>query len=512
MDNSLKAAAQKELLRRKAKAELDRRKATQQQGDKVAPYGLTGLITGQKAPQPEQPPIMEDMAKGAGTGVAQGVISGLGAFGDAADTGEKWTHDLAGYAGAPEWLQSALAKGSRLAMGPFGNMPGTEKITQAVEAHTGPMYEAQTTPGKFAQTVGQFAPSAALGPGTVARKAAMAVVPGVASEAAGQLTEGTEVEPYARVAGALAGGVAAAGRGGAAIKQATKNAPSLEQVSAQTNTAYDRLRNAGIQFDDSAYKSFALKTVDKLRKHGWRPRDGDPISGDIKEIVDRIGKPNNWDEIENLRQFVGNLPKTASNKDFARAAIIREGIDDLIDSGKLVSTKGLDPSIVGTMAKQARELGRKNIIAKKLTEMQDKSQWYLGGEESGLRNQVASFGKQQKNLTPAEEAAFRKVVRREGVLNALNLTGSRIGQAVMAAGGFAGGGLPGAAITTAAHFAARKGSEAYTKKALKDAMAVVLAGRPAQKAALSKDKLTAEEIIIRRLLAVGAGQQSIPSH
>ena len=490
MDPNLKAAAQKELLKRKAMAELQRRKTM----------------------QPEQTPMsMEGSAKALGTGVAQGVIGLPGMFGDAAQINSDLLSGGAKYLGAPEWVQNAAGKTGKALMGPLGFMPTTDQITKSVETVTGPMYKPQNMGEEYLQTAGQFAPAAMAGPGGAVRKTAMALVPAAASETAGQLTKGEEAEPYARLAGALAGGVVAAGRGGNAMKEMRKSAPDLATVGKQTDAAYQRLRDAGIQFDENAYRGFAMSVVDKLRKHGWRPRDGDPISGDIKEILGRVGKPNNWDEIENLRQFVGNLPTNASAKDFARAGIIRDELDKLVDSGKLISTKGVDPAVVGTMARMARELGRKNIIGKKIAKMQDKSEWYLGGEESGLRNQVASFGKKQ-NLEPAEKAAFKKVVKREGILNALNSTGSRMGQLVLGGAGLWQGGPVGMAGAMAAHLAARKGSEAITKKALKNAMATVLAGRPAQKAALAADKLTAKEIMARRLIAGGAGQGSAANH
>lgn len=490
MDPNLKAAAQKELLKRKAMAELQRRKTM----------------------QPEQPPMsLEGSAKALGTGVAEGTLSLGGMAGDLQnlliDKPTEWALGKMGY--SPEQAQTASA--ARRSTGTFGGAPTTEQLTGMIESQTGPMYKPQNIGEDYLRTIGQFAPAALAGPGGAGRKAAMTLIPAASSETAGQLTEGSEAEPYARLAGALGGGLVAAGRGGNAAKQMRKAAPDLQTVGRQTDAAYQRLRGAGIQFDDNAYRSFAMTVVDKLRKHGWRPRDGDPISGDLKEIVARVGKPNNWDEIENLRQFVGNLPTNASAKDFARAGIIRDELDKLVDSGKLISTKGLDPAIVGTMAKQARELGRKNIIGKKIAKMQDKSEWYLGGEESGLRNQVASFGKKQ-SLEPAEKAAFQKVVKREGILNALNSTGSRMGQIVLGGAGLATGGVPGAIATMAAHLVARKGSEAITKKALKDAMATVLAGRPAQKAAMNADKLTAREIMARRLIAGTSGQGSAANH
>jgi hypothetical protein len=73
-----------------------------------------------------------------------------------------------------------------------------------------PDYKPQTTAGKYAETISSFAPGAvAFGtpgaaniPGSVLKYAA---VPGAVSETAGQITEGTELEPAARGVGALAG-------------------------------------------------------------------------------------------------------------------------------------------------------------------------------------------------------------------------------------------------------------------------------------------------------------------
>lgn len=489
MDPNLKAAAQKELLRRKAMAEMERRRATQPQ--QQVGYG-------------------EDMLKGAGVGLGEGAISLLGMPGDAAALSERAAQGGAEYLGAPDWLSKGAGKVARYATGPFANMPTSEQMTGAVEDVTGPFYKPQTVPGQYAQTVGQFAPTAAAGPGGIARKAAMTAIPALASETAGQMSKGEDYEPYARIGGALAGGLAAAGGRGGAMKQLRKDAPDLSTVGQQTDAAYARLREAGIQYDQNAYRSFVMKTVAAVRKHGWRPRDGDPITGDLQEIVGRLGKPNDFAEMENLRQFVGNLPKTASNADMARAGIIRDALSDFIDNGKVISTKGVDPADIAAMTKEARELGRRNILGKKIAQMGDKSQWYLGGEESGLRNQVASFAKQQgKSLTPVERAAFQKVVRREGPLNVLHTTGGRIGQTVL--GGTAllapGGGILPALGAMGLNLAARKGSEAITKKAVNDALKTVLAGRPAQAAATKSGDKARIDAMTRLLLAMEASSQ-----
>ena len=76
--------------------------------------------------------------------------------------------------------------------------------SQAAHAASPLKHEPETIAGRYAQTGAEFVPSALLGPGNMARNAlALGVVPGLASEAAGQATEGTAYEPYARGAAAL---------------------------------------------------------------------------------------------------------------------------------------------------------------------------------------------------------------------------------------------------------------------------------------------------------------------
>lgn len=116
-----------------------------------------------------------------------------------------------------------LARLATAAMMPaaISQAPTSQEIQGAVTKDK-PLYQPQTKAGKYARTIAQFAPAAAAptrSTGLLAnavRRAANAVVPAVASEAAGQATEGTKLEPYARLAGAVAGGglVSAIGSGG----------------------------------------------------------------------------------------------------------------------------------------------------------------------------------------------------------------------------------------------------------------------------------------------------------
>jgi hypothetical protein len=82
---------------------------------------------------------------------------------------------------------------------------GSADAVKAAEDATGTqLYQPQTTAGKYADTATQFL----VGGKAAGMKAAPALTAGLASEAAGQATEGTGYEPVARIVGGIAGGMA----------------------------------------------------------------------------------------------------------------------------------------------------------------------------------------------------------------------------------------------------------------------------------------------------------------
>jgi hypothetical protein len=146
--------------------------------------------------QPE-PSMVGDLLKSGASGVARGTAGLIGLPGTAA-----------------ELLNLGLLRGGQ-AIGllpeewePIPNKLSSASLIEGMGKLTGGAtdYEAQTTPGKYAGTVGEFLPGALLGglPGMGRRALAYGVAPGLTSEAAGQLTEGTAAEPYARAGTALA--------------------------------------------------------------------------------------------------------------------------------------------------------------------------------------------------------------------------------------------------------------------------------------------------------------------
>jgi hypothetical protein len=149
-----------------------------------------------------------DIGKSAGIGVARGAIGLAGIVGDLTDLGAK------GLEGASNFIadKTGMERYKRPEAGSvLENIPTTQSITKAVEGVTGDFYKPETTAGEYARTIGEFVPAALAGPGGLARKTLMqAALPGVASEAAGQATEGSPIEPYARAAAGVAGGLTGA--------------------------------------------------------------------------------------------------------------------------------------------------------------------------------------------------------------------------------------------------------------------------------------------------------------
>lgn len=149
----------------------------------------------QQAPEMSVGEIAGDVAKSAGIGVVQGGIGLATLPGNLEALGRSGINAAAGVVGAQPPVSGETF------------LPTYSDWKGAVERRTGEFYKPKTTMGEYARTVGEFAPLAIGGPAGWANRAARVALPAVASETAGQVTEGTALEPWARMGGALVGGM-----------------------------------------------------------------------------------------------------------------------------------------------------------------------------------------------------------------------------------------------------------------------------------------------------------------
>jgi hypothetical protein len=131
-----------------------------------------------------------DITKSAGIGLVQG---GLG---------------LASLPGMAEWLGR---KGLKLAGADVSEenkvFPTYDKLKLLAETVGGKFYEPKSTAGQYARTGGEFATGLVGGAAGLPARALAAGTGAVASETAGQMTEGSAAEPWARMAGGILGSI-----------------------------------------------------------------------------------------------------------------------------------------------------------------------------------------------------------------------------------------------------------------------------------------------------------------
>lgn len=211
----------------------------------------------------------KDVAKSAGIGVAKGIIGTLGAPADLVELGARGIDRATQFVGKGLGLDTPPREDRKPDY-------GSEDIQKAVEDQTGEFYKPQTVAGEYAQTVGEFVPTAVAGPGGIARKIALqAVAPGIASEAAGQATKGTALEPYARAGAAIAGGL------GASALARPNSATAALQARLPAGVTQQTVSDARQLMVDAKSKGIDLTWPEALSKVA-----GKPVLTDTQRILE----------------------------------------------------------------------------------------------------------------------------------------------------------------------------------------------------------------------------------
>jgi hypothetical protein len=204
-DNNI--ALQQALLERARREKARRAQAQAQSGPGLLGSIYENVIGSGAADTPGEK--AGELIKGLGSGAMRGITELVGLPGSAMQ-GIDYLTRRAGL--IPEEYRSPVAE----AMSGAGLRRGLEQVTGGASE-----YAAPGTAGKFAGTVGEFVG------GGVGGKLKPLVAGGLASEAAGQMTEGTAAEPYARVAGGFAGPMVGQARSGCGLRTFCLNTTSL---------------------------------------------------------------------------------------------------------------------------------------------------------------------------------------------------------------------------------------------------------------------------------------------
>lgn len=357
--------------------------------------------------------------------------------------------------------------------------------------------QARTTPEQYARTIGQFAP-AVISPGSAARRAAAVIVPAVASETAGQLTEGSAYEPWARLAAGVAGGVVSAPKT-TGVRETAKIAPTEKQLAESVKKAYKTVDEAGIVYDPTVFKSGV-----------------DDLKSTMVDLDLDISAENVWKQIARLRDSdpsrltPGFLSKkhaqfgkiladpTASGEAKLAASLARERIVQIMQSAPASSAKGLTGPEIAAAEKTARELASSQIKGRGIQRNIEKSATYQSGDVSGLRNQFSNLqrrliDKGNVGWSPMELEALNIAAKGDIPTNIMNTVGrlgfdfgrggniAALGPVVAGTGAGVLGGLVPGLLVPAAGTVAKQLAKSRTRKQAADLQAVIRAGAQRQR-------------------------------
>lgn len=479
---------------------------------------------GEQKPAAPTMSVGEDVARSAATGAREGGESLVGQFGDAANFQGNVAGWLAGKVGAsPETQESVRKWGSRLH--PFAMLPSTDQLragvtdpaVKAAGAEDVLAHEPQTVAGDYARTTAQFLPAAA-SPGGAVRKTASVAVPAVLSETAGQLTEGSGWEPYARFLGALVGGAAT-------VPKAPKGAPraTVPELEAAGNAAYKASEDAGVVINKVGMRTLAKNIIDDLTEHGFDPANEPGAVPALKRIAQNADGNVTLKGLDTIRKVASNGYIAGNKSNNAAISKIINRIDELMTSEDPALMAGLDTEAGVRSLKDARKYwhqARKLETAEKFGAKGEAignsqiNQDIEGATRRQVRTLLTNESK-ARGFSKEELAAAKKAASMTPGMRAVRTVSGLFPQGRLGGMLHGGAGFAGIASLLAGNpvplmlqgtgmvvgYGAKNAEEALSKRAYQEFVDLIANGKPTVKASIPKRLSKPEEIA--RLLMLG---------
>lgn len=490
--------------------------------------------------QPAKPGYGEDMLRSVPSGLRSGVEGLLGAIGSA----NQLTGDLAakgaGYLGAGQGMQDFVRNvGRRANLMPFA--PTSEEIGAATDAgvkavpgsenvQAATRYQPQTLPGKIVRTGSELLPNVMAGPGGVGRKILQTGASAAASELAGAATEGTAAEPWARVAGMVAGGAATAARDPKVAKTATEEV--LAKLNKNKEDAYALSEKAGVIIKPEGMKSLYKKVADDFADHAADPGNEPGAHRALARIEKDLNNNVTLKGLDTIRKMAGNSYELGNKSNNSLVAKIVKRIDELIDSKDPAHMAGIDTKIGAQAIDVARKFAHRafkletvtNLVKKGNiradTNITDTRVKNIKSQLSKINDPYSSWG---RGFNAAEKEAAGKAAKYTPAQRALHgasvlnpfgggklSAGTHIAAAAFNAGT---GNLPALALQAGGigvGMGFAKAAEALAAKSVDEFVSLVANGgvpAPVAKQALLHLSPAKREAITRTLLSIGGAGQ-----
>jgi hypothetical protein len=304
-------------------------------------------------------------------------------------------------------------------------MPSSQPVVQDTQRMFG---SPQTTGGKYAQSIASMAPAVLGGGGGIITRGLRAIVPGVTSEAAGQMTEGTKYERPARIAGALIGGAGiGAVEGLGARMAADKRLQTTAQDRSAASNLYEQMKQEGVVVSKQRFDKFKNDLKEKFKKSGTEYKLADQSKESIDLILSKKGTID-FDELDLLRRTASRpfqIGSSASSTDKNVAGDLVRSIDDFIqtlNSGTTGKAASLLKEGQRLWAKQAKS----GMIEKEIEKAKASAGTMNVKLDDALRarfNKLSNDEKRMGQFTPEEQTAIKKVAKGGLVPDSLSVIG-----------------------------------------------------------------------------------------
>lgn len=436
-------------------------------------------------------------------------------------------------------FMDAVANGATFGWGPeiVGGVKGLftgEDETKAIEDRMKAgeeMYPSQSGIGNIMG--GVIAPG--LGAAKLIAKAPGVILKTLAGAGTGAVSGGLSAagnaDPGERMA-AVPMGAVAGGLGGLVLSGLIAGGSSLVN-SAMIRRAIDRAGKGAPEADD--LRAWAGQQFEEMNRNTTpMPQDafardwaGD-IQGNMRGVDDvRLGGASRTPEADKLiaelddltasARFRGGVPFKAAHqlkRNFADEAMavqtgsMRPTQSAAAATGGVKVIDDLLDDMTGGQIKGANSAYQRATKAQKFQDMMDNAENYPSGFTSGMRNQsrsAISTPKARRGFSPGEAEAIRLGITGSPFERALRTAGGGLGRLFGAAGGFAGGGVPGALGGYVLSEGASSLADTLTRKNAEALLKALTTGKLAETSGIPDEVIAA---IIARL-TVG-GSSAIP--
>lgn len=220
------------------------------------------------------------------------------------------------------------------------------------------------------------------------------------------VTEATD-NPLAGLAASVATGAVAGAR-----PTKREQAPSSEQLLAQSKANYELLDKSGFQLDSNQFKQHMSTLPAKLRaQEGYVESVNPKIAGAFKELLN--DSPKDVAEITALRKIIGNAAGSADRQERKIASKLLDEFDDYVLNAPPSAVVGGDKSAIDAW-KAARADYAKVKKAELIDDIVSRAEVSQSGKETSIAQGLSALAKDKKKMrffSPDEQEAIRDAAK-----------------------------------------------------------------------------------------------------